>query len=49
MLATILLAAAIALYAGWVLRKKYRQWKSGNYCGCGCSHCTGKQSCGKTE
>ena len=47
MLATILLSAAIVLYAGWVLRKTYRQWKSGNGCQCGCNHCAGKQQCRK--
>lgn len=47
MLATILLGAAIVLYAGWVLRKTYRQWKSGNGCQGGCNHCAGQQQCGK--
>lgn len=47
MLATILLGAAIVLYAGWVLRKIYRQWKIGNGCQCGCNHCAGKPQCRK--
>lgn len=47
MLATIIVAAAIALYAGWVIGKQYRQWKSGDFCSCGCGSCSNKQQCEK--
>ncbi|MBR4945244.1 MAG: hypothetical protein IKZ26_07540 [Peptococcaceae bacterium] len=48
------IAAVIALYSGWVLYGKYKQYKAGNFCscsgGCGscsCAGCAGKASCGK--
>lgn len=45
MLATIVIGAIIGLYAGWVIFKKYKDWKAGKYCSCGCSGCSGKKSC----
>lgn len=47
--ATILIGAAIVLYSGWVIYRKYKQYKSGNYCSCGCGSCSSKSKCGKTE
>ncbi len=46
MAATILLSSVIAVYAGWVIYKKYKAWKKGQYCSCGCSGCANKNSCG---
>lgn len=50
--ATIVIAAAIAAYSAWVIYRKYKQYKAGNFCGCGCgscscSGCASKGSCGK--
>lgn len=45
MIATVVLGLAIAIYAGWVMRKKYKDWKAGKYCGCG--SCTCKSKCRK--
>ncbi len=47
--ATVLITAAIVLYSGWVIYKKYRQYKAGNYCSCGCGSCNSKNKCGKME
>ena len=47
MLATIVIGAAVAGYAGWVIYRKYKQYKAGQYCSCG--GCSGKSHCGKKE
>ncbi len=49
--ATIVIGAAIVLYSGWVLYRKYKQIKAGNYCSCsgGCGGCASKGACGKME
>ena len=35
MAVTIILAAAVAVYAGFVIRKKVKDIKNGKFCGCG--------------
>ena len=45
MIAGIVIVLLIALYAFLVIRKKHRDIKNGG-CGCGCSGCSGKNSCG---
>lgn len=45
MIAGIVIVLLIVLYAFWVIRKKHRDIKNGG-CGCGCSGCSGKNSCG---
>lgn len=47
MVISILIAAAIALYAGWVIRKKVRDFRRGKFCDCGCGSCD--CGCGKKE
>lgn len=42
MFTTILIAAVIAGYCFWIIRKKYRDVKNGKFCGCGCEGCSGK-------
>ena len=37
MAVTIILAAAVAVYAGFVIRKKVKDIKNGKFCGCGCT------------
>ena len=44
MIAGIVIVLLIALYAFLVIRKKHRDIKNGG-CGCGCSGCSGKNSC----
>ena len=41
MAVTIILAAAVAVYAGFVIRKKVKDIKNGKFCGCGgnCGEC----------
>lgn len=45
MIAGIVIVLLIVLYAFFVIRKKHRDIKNGD-CGCGCSGCSGKNSCG---
>ncbi len=45
MIAGIVIVLLIVLYAFLVIRKKHRDIKNGG-CGCGCSGCSGKNSCG---
>ena len=41
MAVTIILAAAVAVYAGFVIRKKVKDIKNGKFCGCvgNCREC----------
>lgn len=41
---TILCGVLIVLYILWVIRRKFRQIKAGNYCGCSCEECGQKCS-----
>ena len=43
-----IIIAVLALYCGWVIRKKVKDIKAGG-CGCGCSGCAGCTSCGTRE
>lgn len=42
MAATIIIAGVILAYCVWVIRKKYKDAKNGNFCGCGCEDCPSK-------
>jgi len=42
MAATIVIAGGIAAYCIWILRKKYKDAKSGKFCSCGCRDCPSK-------
>lgn len=44
MIVTIVLAALIFLYCAYIIRRKLRNMKDGNFCGC--AHCDG--CCGRT-
>lgn len=46
MASSIIIIGAIALYAGFVIRRQIINWKKGKYCGCDCEGCGG--SCHKT-
>jgi len=43
MILTIVIAALIAFYVGWVIYKSIKRVKDGKAChGCGCDNCAGK-------
>lgn len=39
---TIIIAVIIAIYAGYVIRKKVMDMKQGKFCGCSCDSCPPK-------
>lgn len=39
MTATIIIVCAIALYAGYVVHKKIKDFRAGRFCGGSCSSC----------
>jgi hypothetical protein len=41
----IIIGAIIALYAGFVIRKKIKDAKAGNFCGGSCGNCSGEVKC----
>ena len=47
MIATIIIIVCIVLYSIWVIRKKIKKAKTGNFCGCdsGCGGCSSKNKC----
>ena len=47
MIATILIIVCIVLYSIWVIRKKIKKAKTGNFCGCdsGCGGCSSTNKC----
>lgn len=46
MLATIIIVALIAAYAGYIIVKGIRKMKRGESgCGCGCSGCSSSSDC----
>lgn len=50
MIYTIIIVLFIAIYAGFVIRKKYKDVKKGKFCNCGCSDCPSGAVChGKKE
>lgn len=40
MIAGLIIAALIVLYCIWVIRRRVRQIRKGQYCSCGCGGCT---------
>lgn len=44
MIAGIIIVVLLVLYCAWVIRRKVRQVKNGQYCSCGCAGCT--KNCG---
>lgn len=49
MIATVIILVVILLYAAWVIRKKVKDVKKGNFCGCGCGDCPSKSKCSSKE
>lgn len=47
MVLTIVIVAAIAIYAIWAVRKVRRDHKNGLCCGGSCSGCAGREYCSK--
>ena len=41
----IVIGALIAIYAGFIIIKKVKDYKNGNFCGGGCSGCPSKSKC----
>ena len=46
---SILFGLAIGCYIVWVIRRKIKDMKNGNYCGCGCQDCAKSCSSKKEE
>ena len=42
---SIIIVAAIVLYAAFVIRKKVKDMKAGKFCSCGCSDCPSAKKC----
>lgn len=42
---TIVIGALIAIYAGFIIYKKVKDFKNGKFCSCGCGDCPSKAKC----
>lgn len=42
---SIIIVAAIVVYAAFVIRKKVKEMKAGKFCSCGCSDCPSAKKC----
>lgn len=47
MIAGIIIGALIVLYCIWVVRRRVRQIRQGQYCSCGCGGCS--HNCGSKK